>query len=150
MYSKFTRLSFLFFCIILHCQLFANDCFNIKLDPKVYRTDTVFKAKSMIVTYLDLKTNNKLIVYFDAKSINKPDGICIFKASNGIRVEGKYKSGELVGEWVERDKYNTIVRKINYDYERINRSRDSLNFQENIQSDNEHFMHVANMPSFKN
>jgi len=104
----------------------------------------------MIVTYLDIETNNKLIASFDTSSLYKPDGICIFKGSNGTRIEGEYKSGELFGEWTERGKYNIIIKKVNYDYKRVNISRDRLNFQVNIQSDNECFVHVADMPSFKN
>lgn len=128
----------------------AQDYFNTKLDTAVYITDTLFKEKSTVVTYIDTETNNKLIVNFDASSVNKPNGTCIYTGANGIKVEGTYKAGVLVGEWIEKDIFGSINKKVNYDYKTLDISRDSLNFEKNIKSDNEDSIFVADMPIFKN
>ena len=146
---RLIRIIIFSFSLVVSGVIQAQDFFNTQLDTTVFKTDTIFKNRFMVVTYLDVESNNKLVVSFDSKSL-KPDGTCIYSGRNGIIVEGAYKSGVLVGEWIEKDKSDSIHKKVNYDYKSLIVSKDSLNFKNKMQSNNKDYLIVAEMPNFKN
>lgn len=126
----------------------AQRYFNKKIDTNTFKTDTVFKEESIIVTYQNLNTKDELKVSFDATYLNKPNGVCIYRENNGLTVKGRYESGKLSGDWIEKNKFDSVVRKVNYDYNEIYLPKDSLNF-EKIEHTNDENHFISSEPDFK-
>lgn len=148
-HMKFTLHQFLLIAFILFVSshVTGQDYFSTELDTTKFKTDTVFKKESVVITYIDLETYNELVVSFETEPEMRPNGYCIYRESTGLTVEGNYKSGEMTGVWTEKNEDGSVLRKVNYDFKETTILKDSLIFQEIRKSENEYY--VIQMPSFE-